>query len=129
MNNTISRQEAIEFLMDNMAWYCEEGYEASEDKKRDAITELINGIPIAQPQWISCKYKMPEANGRYLVTRGLKACDAMWNRVYIANYSDLMGLKSEKIWWCGNVGKVDFERIDDVLAWMPLPTPFKESEE
>ncbi len=45
----ISRQTAIEFLMDNMAWYCEEGYEASDDEKRDAITELINGVPDAQP--------------------------------------------------------------------------------
>ena len=71
---------------------------------------------------------MPETSGRYLVTRGLNACGAMWNRVYIANYSDLMGIKSEKIWWQGNVGKSDFERIDDVIAWMPLPEPYKEGE-
>lgn len=47
------------------------------------------------------------------------------DRVYIINYSDLMGLKSERIWWDGNIGKSDFERIDDVLAWMPLPKPWK----
>ena len=36
-----------------------------------------------------------------------------------------MGLKSERIWWDGNVGKSDFKRIDDVIAWMPLPEPYK----
>lgn len=79
-----------------------------------------------EPKWIPCSERWPEANGRYLVTRGLNACGAMWNRVYIINYSDLMGLKSERIWWDGNVGKSDFERIDDVIAWMPLPEPYKE---
>lgn len=75
--------------------------------------------------WIPCSERLPEANGRYLVTRGLKACGALWNRTYIINYSDLMGLKKEKIWWSGNVGKSDFERYDDVIAWMPLPEPWR----
>ena len=44
----------------------------------------------------------------------------------IVNYSDLMGLKDRRIWWQGNVGTSDFERINDVLAWMPLPEPYKE---
>lgn len=78
-----------------------------------------------EPQWIPVSERVPEANGRYLVTRGLNACSAMWNRVYIINYSNLMGLKSVRIWWDGNVGKSDFERIDDVIAWMPLPEPYR----
>ena len=89
--------------------------------------EIIRDLPSAQPepQWIPVSERLPEANGRYLVTRGLNACGAMWNRVYIINYSDLMGLKSERIWWDGNVGKSDFERIDDVIAWQPLPEPYR----
>ena len=79
-----------------------------------------------EPHWIPCSEKLPEANGRYRVTRGLVAAGALWNRVYIANYSNLMGIKSVKIWWQGNVGKSDFERIDDVIAWMPLPEPYRE---
>ena len=76
-------------------------------------------------RWISCSERLPKANGRYLVTRGLNACGSIWNRVYIINYSDLMGLKSERIWWDGNVGKSDFEQIEDVFAWMPIPEPYK----
>ena len=82
----------------------------------------------SDPRWVPCSERLPEANGRYLVTRGLNACGSLWNRVYIANYSDLMGLKRERIWWQGNVGKSDFERIDDVLAWMPLPECYREGE-
>jgi hypothetical protein len=89
-------------------------------------------LPSVTPaqKWVACSARLPEENGRYLVTRGLKACGSLWNRVYIVNYSDLMGLKKEKIWWSGNVGKSDFEIYDDVLAWMPLPEKYKgENEE
>ena len=79
--------------------------------------------------WIPVTERLPEKNGRYLVTRGLNACGAMWNRIYIANYSDLMGIKSERIWWQGNVGKSDFERLEDVIAWMPLPNRYEEGAE
>ena len=89
--------------------------------------KMIEDAPPAQPDWIPCSERLPEANGRYLVTRGLDVCGgAIWNRVYIINHSDLMGLKSERIWWCGNVGKSDFEHINDVIAWMPLPEPYRE---
>ena len=117
-DDLISRQAAIDkkVLLEN--WAGQE-YQA-------VIVEDIETLPSAQPEqrWIPVTEQLPEANGRYLVTRGLNACGALWNRVYIVNYSDLMGLKSERIWWNGNVGKSDFERIDDVIAWMPLPGPY-----
>ena len=76
-------------------------------------------------EWIPCTERLPEKSGRYLVTRGSNVCGSLWNKVGILNYSDLMGLKKEKIWWSGNVGKSDFEKFDDVIAWMPLPEPYK----
>lgn len=94
-----------------------------------SVYDIDNAPTIkAEPKWIPCSERLPEKSGRYLVTRGLNACGAVWNRVYIINYSDLMGLKSERIWWDGNVGKSDFKRIDDVTAWMPLPEPYKMDE-
>ena len=56
----------------------------------------VGNLPSAN-QWILCSERLPQENGRYLVTRGLNACGSLWNRVYIVNYSDLMGLKKEKI--------------------------------
>lgn len=50
LNDTISRQAAIKYLMTNMNWYDEDGYESDDDYKRECITELINGVPSAQPE-------------------------------------------------------------------------------
>ena len=49
MSDQISRKAAIEYLMTNMNWYDEDGYESDDDYKRECITELINGVPSAQP--------------------------------------------------------------------------------
>lgn len=127
MSDLISRQAAIDALKEE-EYPCEsdydEGYMAALKK---SVWIMEKWLPSAQPeqQWIPCSERLPEESGRYLVTRGLNACGALWNRVYIVNYSDLMGLKSERIWWDGNVGKSDFKRIDDVAAWMPMPKPWK----
>ena len=77
-------------------------------------------------EWIPCTERLPEKSGRYLVTRGSNVFSSLWNKLDILNYSDLMGLKKEKIWWSGNVGKIDFEKCDHVIAWMPLPEPYRE---
>lgn len=50
MQDLISRQAAIKYLMTNMNWYDEDGYESDDDYKRECITELINGVPSAQPE-------------------------------------------------------------------------------
>ena len=50
MDDLISRQAAIKYLMTNMNWYDEDGYESDDDYKRECITELINGVPSAQPE-------------------------------------------------------------------------------
>ena len=87
-------------------------------------TETIDKVE-KEMEWISCTERLPEKSGRYLVTRGSNVCGSLWDKVDILNYSDLMGLKKEKIWWSGNVGKSDFEKFDDVIAWQPLPEPYK----
>ena len=66
MTDLISRQAAIKYLMDNMNWYDEDGYETDEDYKRECITELINGVPSAEPvrhgKWIYIYKKVPVFN-------------------------------------------------------------------
>ena len=136
MSDLISRQMVIDelgALSDAIFKNIEKGATYPKKQWFDGMANaesIIKNLPSAQsePHWIPVSERLPEANGRYLVTRGLNACGAMWNRVYIINYSDLMGLKSERIWWDGNVGKSDFERIDNVIAWMPLVKPYKEEQ-
>lgn len=144
VGDTISRQAAIDALWKALFKYeddTEKQFQESDEldlgewmvhrifvqNMSDIDRQTILNLPSAQPEqkWIPCSERLPEVGGTYLVTRGSNVCGALWNRVYIINYSDLMGLKSERIWWDGNVGKSDFERIDDVLAWMPLPKPWK----
>lgn len=91
----------------------------------DQTLDEIIAILCNQHEWIPCKERLPDTSSRYLVTRGLPAAGNVWNRGYIVNYSDLMGLSKEKIWYVGNVGKSDFEKINDVVAWMPLPPAYK----
>ena len=46
MDDLISRAAAIEYLMTNMGWHDEDGYEVDDaDEKRAIITDLVNGIP------------------------------------------------------------------------------------
>ena len=95
-------------------------YREPKTRTAEALEMAIKALE--DSRWIPVTERLPEENGRYLVTRGLKACGALWNRIYIANYSDLMGIKSERVWWQGNV-------VDDVIAWMPLPNRYEEGAE
>ena len=53
MSDLISRQDAIEYLVNNMAWFTDDGYEPSEEEKTECIKELINGVPSAdRPKWV-----------------------------------------------------------------------------
>ena len=63
MSDLISRQAAIEYLMTNMNWYDEDGYESDDDYKRECITELINGVPSAQPKQTDCEYCHEDSDG------------------------------------------------------------------
>lgn len=46
MDDLISRKAAVEYLMTNMGWHDEDGYEVDDaDEKRTIIEDLINGIP------------------------------------------------------------------------------------
>lgn len=50
MDDLISRQDTIEYLVDNVSWFDEDGCETDEDEKRYIIAGLINGVPSAQPE-------------------------------------------------------------------------------
>ena len=57
----ISRAAAIDYLMTNMGWHDEDGYEVDDaDEKRAIITDLVNGIPTVEAAPVvfckDCKY-------------------------------------------------------------------------
>ena len=75
--------------------------------------------------WISAEERMPEEYGEYLVTI-VPSAGYLWAKRIIANFSDLMGIVKKPIFYTGEVGKIDFEDITDmVIAWRPLPEPYR----
>ena len=123
--DTISRQAAIEAVHKN--------YDTILDFKTDgktissSIEDILSNLPPAQfeKRWIPCSERLPDRFGKMLVTFIPRT---LWTYVIIANYSDLMGI-AKPCFWIGNVGKDDFANItSQVVAWMPLPEPYKEDD-
>ena len=59
MADLISRAAAIDYLMTNMSWHDEDGYEVDDaDEKQAIITDLVNGIPAVDAK--------PVVHGRWI---------------------------------------------------------------
>ena len=80
--------------------YCpdDDGSCSKADRDIRELLDDLENMPSAQ-RWTPVSEGLPKANGRYYVTRGLNACGALWNRVYIVNYSDLMEIKVLRQVW------------------------------
>lgn len=98
----MTREEAIEELEKSrrllLAW-------------KIPVEELDIAIEaLKEPHWIPCSERLPETDGRYLVTCSkIGAWVVDWN-----------------IWH--NEPKPSWLWEQGVTAWMPLPEPFKEEE-
>lgn len=63
MADLISRAAAIEYLMANMGWHDDDGYEVEDaDVKRKIITDLVDGIPAVDA--------VPVVHGRWVISSG-----------------------------------------------------------
>ena len=63
------------------------------------------------PRWIPCSEKLPEASYDTLATDGVD--------MFVAWYSH------EGMWQGWNSSDYNFERETPIIAWMPLPEPYK----
>lgn len=79
----------------------------------DILIDEVISIPSAEPRWIPVSERLPESGEYCLVTRRFFG----WN---CTDYRDI------------DFVKYDFEgrnKSDTILAWMPLPEPYKEEQE
>lgn len=112
MSDLISRQAAINSLHMRLM------YRMGTDSNKKRLDDWINGEPSVQPEqrWIPWSSgKLPEESGTYTVT----AYDGVTNRVTYAKYQKRLKrweLTGARAYW-------------RVLAWMPLPEPYKGGEQ
>ena len=78
-----------------------------------------NMSTVKTEQWIPCSERLPNKNGVYQITRKVFEGESTF---YIADCAYFDG---QNTWH--NDNRVNFARpwLNDVIAWMPLPEPYK----
>ena len=111
MNDLISRQSATK-LFENMVSDATSHGISPLRLSPDYVISGIEALPSAQ-QWIPCSERLPEKNGDYIVS--LEDCVYPWASWFNGK------------WFMLPIGSIarDFGE-HEILAWMPLPEPYKE---
>jgi hypothetical protein len=108
MTDLISRELAIELLENTIAMT------KKEERRRNYCVELIKAMPSAEPRWIPVSERMPE-DGQYVLF-----CDI--DEDIMLGYH-VKGRPDTHFSQDGS-----WEDMKNVLAWMPLPKPYKRTD-
>ncbi len=83
----------------------------------------------AMDKWVSCKDKLPEKNGKYLVTE--KSPIVHPGTIRIRNFSNELNKvdhfvfgRKRKSGWYDYDSEYGYYEVLDVLAWQELPEPY-----
>lgn len=133
MNDLISRQAAIRWVKTECNPYGEPTLDFESGKK---VIEHLKQMPSAEADWIPCSERLPSKEDcpmDCLVTRKSN---------FIGNYVDMAVAEANGTWthedWDAIVlGDVESgrktglisTRDDGIIAWMPLPKPYREDGE
>lgn len=102
MSNLIRRQDAIDALNDEY-----HGMLSDESMKIYQIKNWLEGLPSAEPQWIPVSERLPIPPTFCLVTTDGSHGDVIDIALYMSD---------------------GWHKASEVLAWMPLPEPYKGGE-
>ena len=88
--------------------------------KQGRFDEMVETL-ISLPVWIPCSERLPKEGERILVTAALE-------RVMVAHYGKMFFEKERGnvFYLAGEDGDADI--TDVVVAWMPLPEPYREEQ-
>ena len=129
MTDYIERQaaiDAVEYITSSMS-VCVNSDECHGMKRMQmyAVIELSN-LPSAQPEqrWIPCSERLPELDEDGY-SRKVLACFGNFSGCEILEYRVTEGIGK---WYIGDMDEAPEDIGVMVLAWMPLPEPYKEGE-
>lgn len=120
-SDCISRQEAIKELEELNAISFYELNEHSREAYHE-IKQMLKELPPSQSeqQWIPCSKRLPEGEYVLISKKPTKISGSKWSVDIAIRTSDP---RSRKIQWRDSGFGVIQD--DKVLAWMPLPEPWK----
>ena len=118
MSDLISREEAIDAVEKSRRANCHQDRKAASahEYEHRHFLKILRDLTSAEPQWIPVSKRLPKESGIYLVTLktdGVAYLESEFPNgfVYVSTYDAVI-----MNWGYG--GK-------DVIAWMPLPKPYK----
>lgn len=109
LTDLISRADAFEAVQDH---FNADGFKGYGDGQR--MMDRIKALPSADAEWIPCSERLPSESGDYLCTIPLDAEET---------YTEVLMFHKGRFYEEDAEWGATYH--DDVLAWMPLPKPYK----
>ena len=139
-DDLISRRSAIDALGERpLVWdeYTDE-YELGQRNQYDSDKAAIETVPSA-PRWIPCKERLPKNTDPVNITWVNRKPEPYYSDIKNKPFTATGHYCKGRWWWYSSVcqdyldeyGENEMDKIDEdieVLAWMPLPKPYKEGE-
>lgn len=104
MKDLISRQAAIDAIYE---------HEFSNWCDKDEVSTILNDLPPAEPKWVSCSERLPDYEEDVLTcyaTAGIIEIQCLKRHIGNDHWENSHG---------------DWQDLVGVVAWMPLPEPYR----
>lgn len=130
MTEYIEKRPLLQTIRTLPTWFCDPGAKFFDGPQPpmealldpDEVIQTIAGMPSADvPHWIPCSERLPEKDGEYI-------CTMQDGQVQECGFVPTTQNGLIPGWSTCEANGHKFLRYEDVIAWMPLPEPYKEGD-